>query len=178
MAMSLDGFVARQDHSIDWLMKYDTGGEDQGYDDFISKIDVLVMGSGSFKTVLGFGTWPYKIPVYVMSSSLTEEDIPENLTDKIEITNLGPSELMQQLYLKGLKRVYVDGGKLVKSFIHEEFIKEITITTIPILIGSGKRLFGEIERDIDLELISTKAFKLGFVQNHYHLINDSKIYVE
>lgn len=76
---------------------------------------------------------------------------------------------MQQLYLKGLKRVYVDGGKLVQSLIREGFVQEITITMIPILIGSGKRLFGEIENDIDLELVSTKAFKLGFVQNHYHI---------
>ena len=36
MAMSLDGFVARTDHAIDWLEKQQTEGEDHGYDDFMA----------------------------------------------------------------------------------------------------------------------------------------------
>ncbi len=39
---------------------------------------------------------------------------------------------------------------------------------IPVIIGSGKRLFGEIENDIDLELVDIVAFKLGIVQ-YYHV---------
>lgn len=170
MAMSLDGFVAREDHSIDWLMKYDTGEEDQGYDDFIANIDVLVMGSSSFKTVLRFDTWPYQLPVYVMSSTLTNNDVPKNLTGKVEIISLSPLEIMYYLYEKGLKNAYIDGGKLVQSFMSHALISEITITQIPILIGSGKRLFGELVHDIDLELLNSKTFQLGFVQNHYRVI--------
>lgn len=172
MASSLDGFVARQDHSLDWLMKYDTKGQDHGYNDFIANMDVLVMGSGSFKTVLGFDQWPYQLPVFVMSTSLTQEDIPKDLVNKVTITNLNPLELMESLYVKNLKRVYVDGGKIVQSFIREELVKEITITHVPILIGDGKRLFGDIQKDIDLELITSKKLIPGFVQNHYHVVTN------
>lgn len=170
MASSLDGFVAREDHAIDWLMKYDSGDEDQGYNNFIAKIDALVMGSGSFKTVLKFDGWPYEIPVYVMSHTLTQNDVPKELQDKVIITNLDPLPLMQSLYKKGCKNVYVDGGKVVQSFIQADLIEEITITLIPILIGSGKRMFGGLDMDIDMELIASKTFKLGFVQNQYRLI--------
>lgn len=170
MASSLDGFVAREDHNLDWLMKYDTGGEDQGYNSFIANIDALVMGSGSFRTVLSFNTWPYQLPVYVMSTSLTHKDVPEDLRDKVFIVNSSPKELMHILYEKGLKKIYVDGGQIVQSFIQNKLVDEITITLIPILIGKGKRLFGDVEKDIDLELLHSKSFKIGFVQNHYKVI--------
>ena len=78
---------------------------------------------------------------------------------------------MQLLYKKGLKKAYIDGGKLVQSFINDGFVKEITLTQIPILIGQGKRLFGELDKDIDLKLINSKPMKFGFIQNHYEVLN-------
>ena len=90
MAMSLDGFVARSDHTLDWLEKQSTEGEDHGFEAFQESVDVIVMGSGSFRTVLGFGEWPYVKPVVVLSRSMASDDVPENLRDKVEITSLKP----------------------------------------------------------------------------------------
>lgn len=171
MASSLDGFVARQDNSLDWLMKYGIDENDTSFEEFTKNIDVLVMGSGTFKTVLGFEQWPYKMPVYVMSRRLTQDDVPEALQNQVTIKALNPKELMLFLYKKGLNNAYIDGGKLVQSFINDGLIKEITLTQIPILIGQGKRLFGEIDTDIDLELITSKPMKFGFIQNHYQVLN-------
>ncbi len=169
MATSIDGFVARKDHSLDWLMKYPDDGNDKSYEEFIANIDVLVMGSGSFKTVLKFDPWPYTIPVLVMSHSLSQKDIPEALIGKVEVTRLDPIQLMESLFKQGNKNAYVDGGKLVQSFISDGLIEEMTITQIPILIGEGIRLFGDIKEDIDLELLNSRAYGAGFVQNHYRL---------
>jgi len=170
MAASLDGFVARENHSLDWLMKYDTSGEDHGYKAFIKTIDVLVMGSGSYKTVLSFDSWPYEMHVFVMSRTLSQKDIPEALKNKVTITNLTPRNLMDFLYSEGMEKAYVDGGKLVQSFISDGLIDEITITHIPILIGTGKRLFGSITEDVDLDLVSSKILKPGFVQSFYKVL--------
>ncbi|WP_024769352.1 dihydrofolate reductase family protein [Aquimarina macrocephali] len=172
MASSLDGFVARQDNSLDWLMKYGIDENDNSFEKFTKNMDVLVMGSGTYKTVLGFGQWPYKMPVYVMSRTLTQENVPESLQASVTINSLDPKKLMQFLYEEGLRKVYVDGGKLVQSFISNGLVSEITLTQIPILIGKGKRLFGEIESDIDLELMSCKPMKFGFIQNHYKVLNN------
>lgn len=171
MASSLDGFVARQDNSLDWLMKYGVDEDDNSFEEFTKNIDVLVMGSGTYKTVLGFEQWPYKMPVYVLSRRLTQDDVSESLQKQVTIKALKPKELMQILYDKGLKKAYIDGGKLVQSFINDGFVKEITLTQIPILIGKGKRLFGEINNDIDLKLINSKPMKFGFIQNHYEVLN-------
>ncbi|MFT4561756.1 MAG: dihydrofolate reductase [Gammaproteobacteria bacterium] len=167
MATSLDGFVARRDHSLDWLMKYDTPGEDHGSDAFISRIDGLVMGRGSFQNVLSFSRWPYDKPVMVMSKSLTVDDVPEDLRDKVRITKLEPKALMDSLACEGWKHAYVDGGQVVQSCIKAGLIEHITITIIPILLGDGIHLFDEVDADIDLELLESTLFPSGFVQNQY-----------
>lgn len=171
MASSLDGFVTRQDNSLDWLMKYGVDEDDNSFEEFTKDMDALVMGSGTFKTVLGFKQWPYKMSVYVLSRRLTLEDVPKSLQNQVTIINQSPKELMSFLYKKDIKKVYVDGGKLVQSFINDGLINEITLTQIPILIGKGKRLFGELDKDIDLEFINSKPMKFGFIQNHYKVLN-------
>jgi hypothetical protein len=76
LGVSLDGFVARLDHRLDWLTKHAATGEDHGYDAFMAGVDGIIMGSGSLRTVLTFGEWPYRKPVIVMSGSLTPSAIP------------------------------------------------------------------------------------------------------
>ena len=169
MAMSLDGFVARKDHSIDWLMKQQTDGEDYGFEAFMDGIDVIAMGSGSFKTVLGFGEWPYNKPVIVLSKSLAEADIPDPLKDRAKISRLDPLGLMKELSGQGVERVYVDGAAVVQSFLLEGLIEDMRVTLVPILIGSGIRLFGDLEADIDLHLESVRDFKSGLVDIRYRV---------
>ena len=82
IATSLDGFIARPDGSIDWLLQAQAtapAGEDFGYAEFIADIDALVMGRKTFDTVLGFDPWPYgDRPVWVMSRQTTLQ-MPEAL---------------------------------------------------------------------------------------------------
>jgi dihydrofolate reductase len=52
----------------------------------------------------------------------------------------------------------------------EKLIGEITITLIPVLLGTGKPLFGPLQNDVHLELLSSKAFEFGFVQSKYRVL--------
>lgn len=171
MAMSLDGFVARKDHQLDWLMKQKTEGEDHGYDDFIASIDVIVMGSNSFRTVLSFGEWPYNKPVIVLSQQLKDTDVPAHLANKVEILNQSPSALMKTLNARNIKRAYIDGGAIVRSFLAEGHIATMHITIVPILIGDGVPLFDTLTQDIDLQLEKSKAFGSGLVDLHYRVLS-------
>lgn len=170
IAASQDGYVARRDGGLDWLMKQNTQGEDHGYDAFMASVDGLVMGRGSFETVLTFDEWPYAKPVVVMSRSLSEDDIPEGLKSRVRMSALSPEELMRQLEAEGWKRVYVDGGKVVQSFLRAGLIADITLTRIPILIGDGRPLFGALETDIDLEHIATRAYPSGLVRSEFRVL--------
>ena len=170
LGVSLDGFVARLDHRLDWLTKHEATGEDHGYDAFMAAVDGIIMGSGSFRTVLTFGEWPYRKPVMVMSRSMTPRDIPPALAERVRVTDLGPRELMQALRRQGWSRAYVDGGRVVQSFIRDGLIEDLVLTIVPILIGTGIRPFGEIGSDIDLELTGTTPFPSGLVQVRYRVL--------
>src|SRR3954468_11323448 len=71
IASSIDGFIARTNGALDWLPA--GGGEEHGYDEFMSTVDALVIGRKTFETVLGFDSWPYgDKPVVVLSSRPSE----------------------------------------------------------------------------------------------------------
>lgn len=58
----------------------------------------------------------------------------------------------------------------IQRFLREGLVDEMTITTIPILIGEGLPLFGALEKDVKLELLKSQSFKNGFVQNKYKVV--------
>ena len=167
MAMSLDGFVARPDHKLDWLEKQASEGEDHGFDAFQNSVDVIVMGSGSLRTLLGFGDVGYSKPVVVLSRSMAQDDLPENARDRVEILELEPHDLMAEFAKRGFNRVYVDGGAIIQSFLKAGLIADMKITIVPILIGEGIRIFDNSGSDTDLELISTEQFPSGLVDLVY-----------
>lgn len=169
IAKSLDGFVAREDHGLDWLMKQDTGEGDHGFAAFMDSVDGMIMGAGTFRTVLGFGEWPYTKPVVVVSRSLTDADLPEHLAGRVRISAKDPAALMAELDAAGWMRAYVDGGRLVQSFLREGLIEDMIISVIPVLIGSGISLFGPLDRDVDLELIRAEPFGAGLLQTQYRV---------
>lgn len=168
MAKSLDGFIARPDGDVSWLEAVDPlpEGDDAGYGTFYSSIDVLVMGRGSFEKVLTFDPWPYgSTPVVVMSRSLSA--IPESLRDTVQIDASPPAELLDTLADRGFKHVYLDGGRLIQSFLRAGLVDELTLTTIPVLLGSGIPLFGDLDGDIRLKHVRTRAWDNGMVQTTY-----------
>ncbi|MGY2257668.1 dihydrofolate reductase family protein [Pseudomonas sp. SDO55104_S430] len=170
IATSLDGFIARPDGDIDWLLQRDDPTEDHGYNDFIADKDVIVMGRGTYEKVLTFDTWFYDRPVVVLSAQLADTPVPETLKGKVRFSSLSPRDVMDELTKQGMHRAYVDGGQLVQSFLREGLIAEMVITTVPVLIGSGKPLFGALPRDVDLKLVSSRCFASGLVQSTYRLI--------
>jgi len=169
IATSLDGFIARPDDSLGWLMAQDNGGEETGYDAFIAGMDGIVMGRGTFETVLGFGEWPYTLPVVVLSRAASPELVPPALRTRVSVTGQTPTELFGDLEQRGWRHVYVDGGQVITACLEAGLIQRITLTTAPILIGSGKRLFGTLPHDIPLERRDTAALAPGFVQTTYEV---------
>lgn len=168
IATSLDGYIARPNDTLDWLDPY----EADGYEEFVANIDAFVLGSRTFNVVLGFGgEWHFQKPVVVMSQSLTEADIPEPLANrdkgKVELSSLEPRAFLEDAAERGWKRVYVDGGRLIQSFLRDGLIEEMTISRMPILLGDGIPLFGDLEQDIKLELMGSKTFPSGVVQSRY-----------
>lgn len=176
IATSLDGFIARNSGSIDWLEKANESvapGEDCGYSKFMADVDALVMGRNTFEQVLTFDPWPYdSIPVVAVLSKRGIA-LPSGLPPGVSVTNEAPRTLVERLTEQGARKIYVDGGLAIQSFLATGLIDDITITVIPVLLGSGKPLFGPLPADVRLAHENTTVFEFGFVQSRYRVIRDT-----
>jgi dihydrofolate reductase len=164
---SLDGFIARLDGDLGWLIRFDEMGEDYGYDSFFSSIDALILGRLSYEAVLRAGPWRYGKPALVASSTMSDADIRPDLAGKVSVTRADPAGMLEQAAAHGWHRVYVDGGKLIQSFLRAGLISDMIITRVPVLIGGGLPLFGPLDRDLEFRHVETRTFPSGMVQSHY-----------
>jgi dihydrofolate reductase len=173
IATSLDGFIAREDGGIDWLpgIEEAEGGEDYGYEGFISSVDAIVMGRNTYELTSSFGSWPYgEMPVVVLSSRQVE--IPDAIAGTVESMSASPQEVVQRLTERGFEHLYVDGGKTIQGFLSEGLIQRLIITRIPVLLGSGIPLFGPLPHDVRLRHVGTRQFENGLVQSEYEVLGD------
>lgn len=171
IATSLDGFIARSDGSIDWLNQANAtvpSGEDCGYESFMATIDTIVMGRNTFEQVLTFDQWPYGDRQVVVLSK-TGVVIPQALREHVSVSSELPELLVDRLTAAGAQHLYIDGGQTIQSFLRSGLIQELTITVIPVLLGSGKPLFGSLESDISLQHLETHAYPFGFIQSKYRI---------
>ncbi|MEZ7809649.1 dihydrofolate reductase family protein [Alcaligenes phenolicus] len=164
---SLDGFIAKPDGDIAWLLERSDPAEDHGYMAFIADKDAVVMGRGTYEKVLTFDVWPYQLPVVVLSRQLADTSVPEHLQGKVRFSRQTPEQLMKQLAAENLQRIYVDGGQLIQSFLRAGLVHEMILSTMPVLIGEGRRLFGDVNQDMDWRLLSSQSFPSGLVQSRY-----------
>jgi dihydrofolate reductase len=171
IAASLDGFIAREDGSIDWLDDVQTlipEGEDCGYLKFVASIDGMVMGRHSFERVLAFEEWPYgQLPVYVMSHAPVS--VPLELATSVHSWQGTPGALIDRLSSAGFRHLYVDGGQTIQEFLKSGLLDQITITVVPVLLGRGRPLFGSLPHDVELTLMHSRAYDFGFVQSTYRI---------
>lgn len=164
IAASLDGYIADARHSIDFLHTFpDPVGEDMGYDSFNRDVDALLMGRRTFETVLGFGIeWPYHKPVYVWTSS--PQIVPSDLHDKVFPIGGPTGAVLDAIQARGHTILYIDGGQAIQSLLQEDRIDEMVITTIPILLGSGVPLFGQLPESLVFTCTQTRTFSNGTCQ--------------
>lgn len=166
IATSLDGYIATSDDGLDWLYAVpNPDNDDYGYADFIKGIDALVMGRKTFEKVLTFDSWPYTKPVFVLSNSLNQ--LPEVVKNKAEKVSGVLRMLVKQLNAKGYRNLYVDGGSTIRSFLAEDLIDEMTITRVPVLLGSGIPLFTQLTDTLTFEHQKTEVLSSALVKSHY-----------
>ena len=165
IATSLDGFIATKDGGIDWLSEIPNPEKsDYGYSAFMSGVDALVMGRNTFEKVVSLGRWPYDKPVFVLSHTL--DKVPEEVVGKAEIIGGPIKAITKHLSQRGYYHLYVDGGRVIQSFLEADAIDEMIITQVPTLLGDGIPLFGKLARRLTFRLKKTKIYD-NLVQSHY-----------
>jgi dihydrofolate reductase len=172
LGMSVDGFIARLDGDLSWLTGGDEAGGapddgaggDFGFSDFVAGIDALVMGRSTYDVIAPIDEWPYQgKPVHVLSTTL------EVGADPRITVHRSFDEALAAVTAAGYRRVYVDGGRTVHAFLRAGLISDLTLSRVPVLIGTGHTPFGELAADIPLEHVGTRTFPGGMVQTTYRV---------
>ncbi len=168
LGMSVDGFIARLDGDLSWLTGSaeaggapdDGEGGDFGFGDFLAGVDAVLMGRSTYAFIAPFDDWPYQgKPVHVLSTTLAPDADP-----RITVHPSLP-DAVAALGAAGCRRVYVDGGRTVHAFLAAGLVGDLTLSRVPVLIGTGHTPFGELAADIPLEHVDTRTFPGGMVQS-------------
>ncbi len=166
IAMSVDGYIAKEDGNIDFLSKVELPGEDYGYAEFQQGVDTLIWGRKTFDKVLTFGIG---IPhadkqVYVVSRTLT--GTREHVQFHPDVV-----ALVQELKSSEGKDIYCDGGgEIVLALLQAKLVDRLIVSVIPHLLGNGVRLFGDGRPEQSLQYKRSISYPTGLVQLWYDVV--------
>jgi len=168
IACSLDGFIARENGSIDWLTEYENNpGTDYGYSEFYSSIGTVLMGRKTYEQVLGFGVWPYgEKKTYVF----TRQKEPLRREKNVEFVSGDVGEFVRQLKENTDEDIWLVGGsQLIKVFLEEDLAQDLIVFVVPIILGSGIPLFDRVGKEVRLRMIDTEMYESGLVRLEYEI---------
>lgn len=163
IAASLDGFIAREDGSLDWLEKLpNPNNVDYGYADFYATIDTVLMGRTTYEEILSFGVdWPYQnCNNYILTSNKNYQTKTENTA----LINTLDKESIEQIKQDSKKDIWIiGGGRVITEFLNLEVVDEMILCIIPTIIGSGIKLFPNNPKETEFDLVKSESFSTGAV---------------
>ena len=170
LAVSLDGYIARENGDVDWLKMEDLQEASSEMSEFFASIDTILWGRKTFSKgeEMGGDINMYgKVMNYVFSHTPRPSEI-ENL----KFISENAAEFVRNLKRQDGKNILLmGGGDLAKTFLDEGVIDELIIGIQPVILGKGIPLFPPRERQIELERFDVKMRKSGTVQISYRVKN-------
>lgn len=170
-ASSLDGYIADDEHSLDWLFQFEATGE-SSYPEFIREVGALAMGSTTYEWVLAHLAssaddegWPYEQPTWVFSS----RPLPALPGADIRFVQgaVAPVHSEMAAVAAGQNIWIVGGGDLAGQFHDAGLLDELIIQVTSVTLGSGAPLLPRRITDPPLRVQSVRQYGTGFVELRY-----------
>lgn len=157
---SLDGFIAGDEGDLSWLEPEGVDIGDAGYDAFWAGVDAMLVGRATYDVAAGEDPWLYagKRVLLLSTTAGTGAD------PRVEVVR-SLDEAAERL--AGV-RTYVDGGQVVRAALRAGHVREMTVTTVPVILGRGVPLFGDLPR-VALEHVETQVLPHGYVQSTWRV---------
>jgi dihydrofolate reductase len=174
-ASSLDGFIATEDDSLEWLFPLGDVN-DTGYSEFIAEVGALAMGAATYEWMLRHAekvaretgsAWPYSQPTWVF----THRALPILTGANIRLTqgDVRPVHGEMAAAAQGRNIWIVGGGDLAGQFHDAGLLDEAFIQVGSVTLGSGKPLFPRRVTNPPWKLLSVRQVGTGFAELHYEL---------
>lgn len=157
IAMSIDGYIADSNGNVEWLEGHSNDDSYDSYSEFIKDIDTIIMGSKTYQqivTELSPDKWIYEdLTTYVVTHN------PKPSTEEIHFVNESLISLVDRLRKQQGMDIWICGGaNIIQQLVKADIIDDYHITLIPTILGSGIRLFENIDAEIKLKLIKTHSY--------------------
>ena len=172
-ASSLDGFIADEHHSLDWLFQFsEEPGED--YAEFIAEIGAIAMGSSTYEWILRHQIlpsaekqipWPYTQPVWVFSS----RELPTVPGADIHFVrgDVRPVHAEMKQTAAGKNVWIMGGGELAGQFHDHGLLDELIIGVASVTLGTGAPLFPRRIATPPLRLLRVRTYGEDFAMLTY-----------
>lgn len=178
-AASLDGFIATEDNSLDWLFALGDL-ENSSYPAFIAEVGALAMGSTTYEWVLEHGDevaaqtgsrWPYTQPTWVF----TTRTLPSVAGADIRFVRGDVRPVHAEMRsAAGDKNIWVvGGGELAGQFCDAGLLDELILQIGSATLGTGKPLLPRRLAPPRLRLVSAVHASEGFVELRYEIRPDN-----
>jgi dihydrofolate reductase len=168
MSVSLDGFVARTDHTIDWLGDYDHGDQRHRLTlEALHEIDVIVLG-GAAAAEMAKGWSGSDNPMARLMNALPKVVFSQSLDavdwNNTRVTRRPLAEEIPELKREDGKDMIAFGGaRIANSLIRERLVDEYRLTVHPVALGAGLPLMHGLPEPQRFELVSSTAYADGSV---------------
>ena len=171
-ASSLDGFIATEDDSLEWLFPLGDVN-DTSYPAFIAEVGALAMGSATYEWMLrhviytkdGAAAWPYAQPTWVFSSRTLPR--VEGADLYFVRGDVRPVHQAMRAAAAGKNLWVVGGGDLAGQFFDAGLLDEIIVQMGSVTLGRGKPLFPRRLTAPPLRLTSVRQVGSGFAELRY-----------
>ena len=165
VAVTLDGFIEGPKGEYDWCLT----DQDYGLSDFFKRVDTIFVGRKSYEMSLGLEGGIEGFPTfkeYIFSTTLHKVKagatlVRDNIQAEVEKIKNEPGK---DIWLFG-------GASLTTSLMNLGLVDELSLAVHPLVLGSGKPLFQNIEGSIKLTLLDTKTYSTGLVSLAYAIEN-------
>jgi dihydrofolate reductase len=174
-ATSIDGFLADDEHGIEWLLQFDFAEFQERYDAFYAGIGAILMGARSYEFILtqGDDAWAYgDTPCWVATHG--EHAVPPGADVRFVEGDVRQMHAAAIASAGGRHVWLLGGGDLAAQLSTHGLIDDLVVTVVPVLLGSGKRLHPGVAITTPLYLVSTHRFASGAVELAYDLTGAAK----
>jgi dihydrofolate reductase len=163
IATSLDGYIATENESLDWLFRVEGEG-DNGYSEFYDTVDTIIMGRRTYDWIVNVegDNFPYKNKkCYVFSKT------PHQPNSNVDFLDCDIVNFLKEIKQEDGEHIWlVGGGELIHHVLKANLVDEFIITVAPQIIGAGIPLFKKSDVEIELQLTNVRRFN-QFVELHY-----------
>ena len=177
--VSLDGFAAGP-NGVDFVPASTAGDRSFGARqmEFIDSVDTMLLGRVTYQMFAGY--WPnvesgddkpFADRLNAMSKvvfSRTLERAPWGKWDNARVSRKSPADEVQKLKQESGKDMVLWGSlSVAQSLMDEGMIDEYQLIVCPVVLGSGRPLFGDRIDALKMQLLDTRSFDRGAVLLSY-----------